>query len=453
MAGDWTSKSLGEICEFRGGQGFPHKHQGAIAGEYPFIKVSDMELSGNRHRITRANHWIDEATRKELRAKPHPATSTVFAKIGVALTYNRRRLLSRPTIVDNNMMAAVPIESEVDPLFLYYLLKVTDFNEVVSGTALPFINGSDLAKMQVEIPPLPTQRAIAHVLGTLDDLIELNRETNEILEEMARALFKSWFVDFDPVRAKLEGRPPAGMDAETAKLFPDHFQDSELGQIPKGWEVGVLDDLTDLVIGGDWGASEPTEEESVSCFCIRGADIPSLQGGGVGKMPIRFLKASSVEKRQLLDNDLALEISGGSPTQCTGRPVLIYNDLIKSLGRPIVASNFCRILKLKSPVYSKFVYMWLRWLYDSGELFQFETGTTGIKNFAYVLFAKKYPLVMPDLRVINAFDSAVSPCLKLLQINAAESRDLAALRDTLLPKLLSGEVSVPAAEELIAAST
>ena len=237
MAGERKLKRLGEICEFRGGQGFPQKHQGAIVGEYPFIKVSDMELPGNRHRITRANHWIDETTRKELRAKPHPATSTVFAKIGIALTYNRRRLLSRPTIVDNNMMAAVPIESEVEPLFLYYLLKATDFNEVVSGTALPFINGSDLAKMEVEVPPLAEQKAIAAVLGALDDKIELNRRMNATLEAMARALFQSWFVDFDPVRAKLDGRPPAALDPATAALFPASFQDSTAGHIPSGWRV------------------------------------------------------------------------------------------------------------------------------------------------------------------------------------------------------------------------
>ena len=151
MASERKVRQLGEICEFRGGQGFPKRHQGAGIGKYPFIKVSDMELPGNSYRITRANHWIDEVTRKQLRAKPHPATSTIFAKIGVALTYNRRRLLSCPTIVDNNMMAAVPIETEVNPLFLYYLLKQKDFNEVVSGSALPFLNGSDLAKMEVQV--------------------------------------------------------------------------------------------------------------------------------------------------------------------------------------------------------------------------------------------------------------------------------------------------------------
>jgi type I restriction enzyme S subunit len=204
----------------------------------------------------------------------------------------------------------------------------------------------------------------------------------------------------------------------------------------------VLDELTKFVIGGDWGATESTDDETVSCYCIRGADIPSLQSGGVGKMPTRFLKPSSVEKRQLADGDVAIEISGGSPTQCTGRPVLASDALLQSLGQPLVASNFCRILKLKSPALSKFVYLWLRQLYDAGELFQFETGTTGIKNFAFVIFSERYPLVVPDLRVAEAFDRTLSPLFARIQANSKESRTLATLRDTLLPKLLSGGLSV-----------
>ncbi len=159
-------------------------------------------------------------------------------------------------------------------------------------------------------------------------------------------------------------------------------------------------------------------------------------------MPTRFLKRSSIDKRQLADGDLVIEISGGSPTQCTGRPVLVSEGLLRSLGRPLVASNFCRIVKLKSPAFSKFVYCWLRSLYDAGSLFQFETGTTGIKNFAFVLFSQKFPLVVPDPKVAEAFDQAVTPLFAGIQTNAQQSRTLATLRDTLLPKLLSGEVQV-----------
>jgi type I restriction enzyme S subunit len=334
----------------------------------------------------------------------------------------------------------------LDNTFLKFLMQSEEVQEELrsraTGTTVLGIRQSELRKVSLTLPPLAEQKAIAAVLGALDDKIELNRRINATLEAMARALFQSWFVDFDPVRAKLDGRQPPNLDPATAALFPDSFQDSVLGHIPTGWKVGTLDELTSFVIGGDWGATEPTEDESVSCYCIRGADIPSLQEGGVGKMPTRFLKPSSVEKRQLMDGDLAIEISGGSPTQCTGRPVLVSDGLLRSLGRPLVASNFCRIVKLKSPAFSKFVYCWLRSLYDADSLFQFETGTTGIKNFAFVLFSEKYPLVVPDPRITEAFDHAVSPLFARIQANAHQSRTLATLRDTLLPKLLRGELSV-----------
>jgi type I restriction enzyme S subunit len=159
-------------------------------------------------------------------------------------------------------------------------------------------------------------------------------------------------------------------------------------------------------------------------------------------MPVRFLKASSVQKRGLSAGDLAIEISGGSPTQCTGRPVLVSEGLLESLGKPLVASNFCRIVKLKSPAYSKFVYCWIRSLYDAELLFQFETGTTGIKNFGFVRFSESHPLIVPKISVLEAFDKAISPLFTRIQANAAESRTLATLRDALLPKLLNRELRI-----------
>ena len=116
-----------------------------------------------------------------------------------------------------------------------------------TGTTVMGISQRELRKVQIPLPPLPEQRRIAHILGTLDDKIELNRQMNETLEAMARAIFKSWFVNFDPVKAKMEGRKPVCMDVETAALFPSAFQDSPLGKIPEGWEVGTLGDLVEIV--------------------------------------------------------------------------------------------------------------------------------------------------------------------------------------------------------------
>jgi Type I restriction modification DNA specificity domain. len=144
VGSEWAEKTLGDLCSFLAGSAFPKKYQGDINGEYPFIKVSDMNLAGNERYINNSNNWITETIRAKMRAKLHPKGGIAFAKIGVALTYNRRRILTQPTIVDNNMMSAIPETDVVHPIFFYYLLTTIDFNDVVCGTSLPYLRVDDL---------------------------------------------------------------------------------------------------------------------------------------------------------------------------------------------------------------------------------------------------------------------------------------------------------------------
>ena len=144
--------SLGDICNFTAGSAFSPEHQGSAGGDYPFIKVSDMNLVGNEVFIQSANNYVSQARQLEMKAKLHPQGATVFAKIGVALISNRRRLLITPTIIDNNMMSASPIEGKSASYFLYSMLSTIDFNTLVSGTALPYLNGSDLRKIPIVRP-------------------------------------------------------------------------------------------------------------------------------------------------------------------------------------------------------------------------------------------------------------------------------------------------------------
>ena len=451
MAGEWETMPVAEapldIIDGDRGVNYPKQEDFASSGDCLFLNTGNVTTTGfsfsDRSFITKEK----DAVLRKGKLQRHDVVLTTRGTVGNVALFDDSVRYDHVRI-NSGMVLLRADQSKLWPRFLYQLVRSQLFKEQVAalttGSAQPQLPIRDIRRVEIPLPPLAEQKAIAAMLGALDDKIELNRRMNATLEAMARALFQSWFVDFDPVRAKLDARQPTGLDPATAALFPEHFQDSSVGHIPQGWKVAALDDLTSFVIGGDWGATDATGDETVSCYCIRGADIPSLQEGGIGKMPSRFLKPSSVEKRQLMDGDLAIEISGGSPTQCTGRPVLVSDGLLRSLGRPLVASNFCRIVKLKSPAFSKFVYCWLRSLYDAGSLFQFETGTTGIKNFAFVLFSEKYPLVVPDQAVAEAFDRAVSPFFARIQANAHQSRTLATLRDTLLPKLLSGELSVAA---------
>lgn len=149
----WACGALGDICSFTAGSAFKPEHQGSTEGEFPFIKVSDMNLAGNEVFIQSANNYVSKSQQSEMKAKLHPSGATVFAKIGVALISNRRRLLTTPTIIDNNLMSASPVEGKSGQYFLYSLLSTLDFNTLISGTALPYINVSDLKKIPIVRPP------------------------------------------------------------------------------------------------------------------------------------------------------------------------------------------------------------------------------------------------------------------------------------------------------------
>ena len=289
-----------------------------------------------------------------------------------------------------------------DPRFAVYFLKAIDFDRYNSGSAQPSLNRNFIYPIPVCVPKPKEQRAIAHVLGTLDDLIELNRETNEILEEMARALFKSWFVDFDPVRAKLEGRPPAGMDAATAALFPDHFQDSELGQIPKGWEVKKVGDFIDRLSVG-----QKYDQKTV----LPAGAVPVLDQGKSG----------------------VIGYHNNTPgvTATMEEPVVVFAN--HTCYMRLMTHSFSAIqnvLPFTSSTLDTF------WAYYATE------GRLSLSEYKghWPDFVIQETVVAPrDLTV--AFRQAVLPIVALIRTAEAESRDLATLRDTLLPKLLSGEVS------------
>lgn len=343
-------------------------------------------------------------------------------------------------ILSQNLMKVTCDTNNIDPLYVFYYFRShygqLEIFSYENPTGVPCISQplTSLKSFRLPVPPLPEQRAITVILGTLDDKIELNRQMNKTLEAMARSLFKSWFVDFEP--------------------FRDHgMEDSTMGPIPRGWEIKVLDDLTNFVLGGDWGKDDLQEDATEPAYCIRGADIPDLQHAGVGKMPIRYLKPSSLGKRSLCVGDIVIEISGGSPTQSTGRTVLVTSQLLDRLDHSLVCSNFCRLIRLRPDISPNFVYYWMRRLYETDVLLKYETGTTSIKNFAYTIFSNTHPLVLPPAEVLNVFDKQVQPLLTKHAYSGIESESLANIRDTLLPKLLSGEIRVKDAEKFVEVET
>jgi len=334
-----------------------------------------------------------------------------------------------------------------DPLFAFYFLKALDFDRFNSGSAQPSLNRNFIYPIPIRVPKPAEQRAIASVLGSLDDLIEVNREINETLEEVARALFKSWFVDFDPVRAKLEGRPPAGMDAATAALFPDHFQDSELGQIPKGWEVVNVGAIAEQSIGGQWGEDLPAEG-LVPAICLRGCDMEDLRkSGNSARAPIRFIKPQALEKRSMQNCDFLIASSGAGPC---GRPLWCSPNLQSMHQYEAIYSNFVKRFTAPSRAHAIFLDRLFQEKFDDDSIWDYINGTS-VPNLDANGLLGGYKITLPPVAILEAYSDYCIPIFELLY--SGESRDLAALRDTLLPKLLSGEVSVSTAEELIIAST
>ena len=334
-------------------------------------------------------------------------------------------------------------ERKAEPAFYFYLFQSKQgrslIEAIVEQVAAAGIRGSDLGRLIVPVPPLATQRAIAHVLGTLDDLIELNRETNEILEEMARALFKSWFVDFDPVRAKLEGRPPAGMDAATAALFPDHFQDSELGQIPKGWEVKPLGDLADMDKGLSYKGSGLADEGGmpmVNLGCFSGRGIFNTD-------KIKRYTGEYRERHLVHEGDLVI-----ANTDMTQNRVIIGSpSIVPKLGREskFIFTHHVFAVRFKpgAEIFRRYVYFTLL-KPEFREIAEgFSTGTTVLALPRDGL--TKYMLCLPPVALIEEFEKQAEPLLEIIHANNEESRDLATLRDTLLPKLLSGEIQATSA--------
>ena len=324
-----------------------------------------------------------------------------------------------------------------DPLFAFYFLKALDFDRFNSGSAQPSLNRNFIYPIPIRVPKPAEQRAIASVLGSLDDLIEVNREINESLEEMARALFKSWFVDFDPVRAKLEGRPPAGMDAATAALFPDHFQNSELGQIPKGWQAKPLSKNIELLSGGTPKTSEPSYwDGEIPWYSVR--DAPSDSDVWVVDTD-RKVTPSGI-------SNSATSILPARTTIISARGTVGKLALV---GRPMAMNQSCYGVRGAAGYRELFTYFSLKEAVEElqqnahGSVFDTITRDT----FDTLSFAS------PPITIADAFEALVESLLETILANVNESRDLATLRDTLLPKLLSGEVSVSAAKEFITAST
>ncbi|MGH8479358.1 MAG: restriction endonuclease subunit S [Gammaproteobacteria bacterium] len=331
--------------------------------------------------------------------------------------------IDEPTTFESSIIRARPDTAKAEPLFLYYFFNSTAglhfLDTIRRQVAVAGITGSDLSRLEIPVPPLLEQRAIAHILGSLDDKIDLKRRMNQTLEAMARALFKSWFVDFDPVRAKAEGRDP-GLPKPFADLFPDRFEDSALGEIPAGWQVGTLGDVAEHPRRG----VQPDEIEP---------DSPYL---ALEHMPKRCIALSAWGTADGLESN-KFRFKTGEILFGKLRPYFHKVGVAPVDG---VCSTDIVVVAPKSQHWFGFV---LGHISSDAFVEHTNAGSTGTKmprtNWGDMA---RYEIVIPPRPVAEKLGTYMR--LTVERINAAiyESRTLASLRDTLLPKLISGELRV-----------
>lgn len=333
--------------------------------------------------------------------------------------------------------------------FLRWLLKGPEWWSEVSkfinvGAVFDSLRCRDIPNFELTIPPLEEQAEIAHVLRTFDDRITLLRETNTTLEAIAHALFKSWFVDFDPVCAKAEGRQPEGMDATTAALFPDSFEESELGLVPKEWKVERAEQWLSVLETGR------RPKGGVSGILD---GVPSIGAESIVRIgefdysKTKYVSAEFFEKMKsgaLQSHDVLLYKDGGKPGVFLPR-VSMFGD-----GFPF---QMCGInehvfrVRLKEPFGQAFLYYWL-WSDQVMHELKHRGGKAAIPGINQS-DVKELKLIVPNEQALRRFDEITSPLVKRIFANAKKARTLTQLRDTLLPRLISGQLCLPGAESLL----
>lgn len=304
----------------------------------------------------------------------------------------------------------------LDGRYLFYSLKTrkvqADLESRGTGTTVLGIKQSELLKVQIPVQDIEVQKRISALLGRLDNKIELNQKMNETLEEIAKTLFKSWFIDFDPVRAKAEGRP-TGLSKEISDLFPDSFEDSELGEIPKGWNLLTFGDFV-----------TPIRGKVITKKTTNPGDIPVVAGG---LEPAYFHSIANVEGPAV-----TISASGAN----AGYTNLYYEDIWASDCSYI--SN-----KQSSNVFTSYIFLKL----NQERIFDSQHGAA--QPHIYPDDLRRLDMVIPSNDLYETFENLITSFFNKIKLNIEETKNLISLRDTLLPKLISGELKIPDAEEII----
>jgi type I restriction enzyme S subunit len=433
MAGEWREYRIGEIADIVGGSTPSTADPSNFNGDIPWLTPKDLSGPHDRY-VSRGERNLSRKGLESCSAQLLPAGTVLVtsrAPIGYAA------IAKNPIATNQGFRNLIP-KPGFDSEFLYYWVKahVEELQRYASGSTFQELTGTALAQIRIRVPPLPEQRAIAHILGTLDDKIELNRRMSETLEAMARALFKAWFVDFEPVRAKMEGRwqrgqSLPGLPAHLYDLFPDRLVDSELGEIPEGWRVVELEQAIEI---------NPPR------VLRKGQRAPYLDMASMptrGHVPLRVVERPYTSGTRFMNGDTLL--ARITPSLENGKTAFVDFLAPNEVGW---GSTEFIVLRPKPPLPAEFGYCLARDPDFREFAIQSMTGTSGRQRVQPEALAR-YLLVVPSDDVAKAFGALVEPWFRKGSRSERESRTLAALRDALLPKLIRGEIRVKEVEQLV----
>ncbi|MCP4602387.1 MAG: hypothetical protein GY847_18040 [Proteobacteria bacterium] len=387
---DWTPKPLGEVMALQRGHDLPERLR--ETGDIPVIGSAGPN---GFHNVVRAR-----------------GPGVTVGRSGVG-SMGKAHFCKTDYWPHNTVLYVKDFKGNV-PRYLYYLLHSLDLRRLNTGSAQASLDRKVVHKLVIQIPDVDEQRAIASVLGALDDKIELNRQMNRTLEEMAAALFKSWFVDFDPVHAKAAGSRPFGMDDETAALFPDRFVETEGGEIPEGWRVTPLETVCNMKYG-----------KFIAKKQLLGGPYPVYSG----------YQVVGYHDEHLYDDSQIVMVCrgvGGSGDVKMSPPKCWVTNL-----SIVIAPKDSETLK------KQFLYRCLLSTDRSGLI------TGSAQHQVTINDLGQHLVLVPPARCQEAYCHSALPMDRAQEGNGDESRTLADLRDTLLPKLLSGEIRLKQAEKAV----
>jgi len=397
---------LGELAKKITSGGTPStKNAEYYDGNIPWLNTKEI----NFNRIWRTEKYISEKGLKNSSAKWIEENSIIVAMYGATAA---KVAINKIPLTTNQACCNLTIDQKkADYEFVFYYIwsKYEELENIAVGAAQQNLSVGVIADFPIQLPPLSEQTAIAEVLSSLDDKIDLLHRQNKTLEQLAETLFRQWFVG----NQKIELRN------------------------------GKLGELIETTLGGEWGKEIAEGDYTKQVCCIRGTDIADLQTGLAERTPIRFVKERKFESIEPKDGDLILEISGGTDDQSTGRTIYI-TELNKTLfPYPLVFSNFCRLLRPRRKEYCYFLFLYIQYLYKQDEFFNLENGSSGIKNldYKYLLFELEYPLPEDKGHILN-FNKEIEIYFEKINKNKHQILTLKQLRDALLPKLMSGEIRI-----------